>query len=323
MKSITQWIFIWACMAVSMAACNANSKASLKQVDALQPRTVRAPECGVESYNTRAEALCGVLAYNTIENPVCGVAEYNSGRGDVCGVEAWNSRHDCGVCGRPHPTAGCRQCANSAFGVASYNSCVNEQFGARRYNACSRPEFGVQQYNSCTRPEFGVAQYRECSLSKTTGELTEYLSATPEQIRLYSTQMTRWKGIYYSETGNELGLGCTIKRYTSDPLYQEIVIEIRQKFTAIFHHEPSPTKDYCSQTAAATGEVMPCDNADQSPKCVASKSYFEMHSDLLATKSNLALLRSEIVAASDASLQASIDKLSDITNAALALDSTP
>ncbi len=206
-------------------------------------QTARHQLCGVENYQARRDPICGADIYFSKESPVCPPARFNV-RADAnrCGTackmvqpKGRNGELITGPGGRIH-----RTCVGQ-----EPKSCEHPDFGVIAYQACRHPQHGVELYRECQHPEFGNAQYKSCSFYKTPEQVEAYIYETKSSLDTYASVLPIRQGELFSRLRNEKALACLIDKYSADPLYEQVAIDLNEKFFLIFGYERSDVQVSC------------------------------------------------------------------------------
>ncbi len=219
----------------------------------LELQTKRHPICGVEAYQTRRDPVCGIELYVSKESSFCSPSKFNS-RADAarCGTTCkWvtptgrNGELITGPGGRPQ-----RTCVGQVP-----KTCEHPDFGAVAYQTCRHPQHGVELYSECQSPQFGAAQYNLCSFYKTPEQVEAFISETKLSLDTYASILPVRQGELFSRLRNEKALACLIDKYSVDPLYEQVTIDLREKFFLIFGYERSDAQVSCRNVNVNDVEV--------------------------------------------------------------------
>ncbi len=157
----------------------------ISSIKPIEKKTGRFAECGVESYNIKADPLCSVKEYHLRSSAACqpivkddpqfGVKTFRESRGEPCGPEEFFEKPDesCGVDEATFWSDWNKSCPAGYASGSWYSALANTQTRVHSYSptdirvetrhlclrktpkTCARPEFGVKLYKSCRHPSFG------------------------------------------------------------------------------------------------------------------------------------------------------------------------
>jgi hypothetical protein len=301
------------CVAIFASACPP-SFASPRRVE----------ECGVERYAAKADPSCGVKSYRSARDKDCGVELYNTGFSTDCPGGSTQDIYEMGAVGncRPGYTKKLlRTEGNSDFErpfVIRIYGCVRpeiktacrlSEFGVERYNECRNPKFGIEEYNTCERPDFGVALYKECEIRKTRMELTTYIQNLDQNLDIMGVALLTNEANLLKSEGSEVGLACFIKRWNLDPLYTDLVTELKTQFLALFGVSYEPNNYDCSNQAQVNIPISSCDANDATAQCKALRAYKAARAYLETNKAEVAALIDDFVARSDSGFMQQLESL--------------
>jgi len=213
--------------------------ASASKAFALSLQTGRNPMCGVESYNSRADAQCGVASYREARSPDCGVEHYNTKFDMSC-----PGSHP--ATAPIPPVAICTEPSGDCGWFPEAASCEKPEFGVDSYKSCRTPGNGIEAYNSCSLPQFGVAAYKPCSFYMTPEQLDGYLTATESSFETYSVLLPGRQADLLSRTRAEDSFVCLARKYQILPGYESVVEDLSQKFFITFGYELKDSAAVCS-----------------------------------------------------------------------------
>ena len=125
-------------------------------------------------------------------------------------------------------------------------SCEKERLGVAQWRSCERAEFG-EFFRSCDDPT-RIATYNSCQLRKTAPETLAYIDATSSNINILSQQLATAQGNYILGSKQAKLASCLIARYETDILYEEIVQDLKNNFSAMFGLEYEPIQFDCEDT---------------------------------------------------------------------------
>lgn len=194
-------------------------------------------------------------------------------------------------------------------------TCAKPEFGVAEWKSCRSADHGVESYATCSKPEFGVASYRSCSFYKNPEEVAAFIQATNETIQTNLIIYPNRKADLFSRANEEGAFACLIRKYLVDPMYEDVVKDLREKFLTVFGYEEVDAVVDCAQTTTDPTNVsfviedLDCDNLDRSAlpalvkpeavsdgqfarfkqNCTLKKSY-EVLADWYVTKANEAAL---------------------------------
>ena len=310
-------------------------------------RSGRFPICGIESYKSRPDPVCGVQSYKSSRSAVCGVESYNE-RADlgcpgsipedvkeiVTSGSKTNSAERPAACPAGYAQIGenqhkkkdylsCRRgdCPfNEVEYVATWTrtcrreayaaSCRRPEFGVERYAECRHENHGVEAYKTCARSEFGVAAYKSCSYYMNADEMRRFLAERVPMVNFMAETLLSSRGNFYAEESDEVGLACTIKMFANDPLYQDIVQQLKTIFTTRFGLDVDARDDNCDEVVPEFAiEAMTCEPSDNSRRCRAWRSYTASKRWLTVTREDAANLAADIAARADTALRDELLKL--------------
>ncbi|WP_234996109.1 RICIN domain-containing protein [Pseudobacteriovorax antillogorgiicola] len=211
------------------------------------------PSCGVDSYKEGTGGACGVKSYKSMRVKACGVALYNEGTGGPCGYindvqktcKVKNLGGGCLIPGDEVINRRGKVCRHEDFGVQVYKRCRKAEFGVEEYKTCKSAVFGTN-WKSCRLAEFGVDSYNSCKIRKTQYELDVYLASTKPYIEVNAINMARSQQSYLFSAGQKQQLGCLIKRWEDDFLFEDVVLDMKNSFAATFGEEFDPNQFSCN-----------------------------------------------------------------------------
>jgi hypothetical protein len=289
----------------------------------------RVEECGIESYISRADPACGVANYISTRSPVCGIELYKEQAspecpGSVPQVGEWSN----GSCSfgynrteQSRQVSNADVCAEKDSGPCkpyrteylcvkpgSILTCRLPQFGIDLYKECRNPSHGVESYNTCTREEFGVAQYKECEVRKTRAELTSYIQSLEPNIDVMGVALIQNTGNLLKLSGNETALACYIKRWDSDPLYKDAIMELKTiQFPALFGVAYDPKNYDCSNPPPLNVSNQTC--SDATPRCKFQTAYNAALNFFEVNKAEVTALLDDILARTDSTYKSQLESL--------------
>lgn len=292
----------------------------------------RVAECGVERYKSQISPACGVEFYNIGRSPECGDEVYNVGPDMSCPgsqpevIERVKGRHS-GSCGQIKCSDGRRtvllSCTEpsppqplsvkplgSIAGPFEMNcirdavpaQCEMAQFGVALYKECRAQNHGIQSYNSCARAEFGVAEYHDCAIRKTTDELVEYLGDVEPHVDVYGYNLISSHGDFM-KVQSKPALGCFITKYSQDPLYSEIIKDLKFYFSSAYRElfdEKTFHTEYCQSLATSSQipniESSECAESSKEGVCFHVNAYRASKQWLRSNAEEVSLLQKDIAA---------------------------
>jgi hypothetical protein len=305
----------------------------------------RVEECGIESYISKADPACGVASYISARSGACGVDLYNEKKSLECEgshketpEREFNSYMSCPdgwtYLGSRYKTVPCDPHVQSTDPLvfASYplgnniiakfcNKTVSRchipeklllcrlpQFGVEKYIECRDPSHGVETYNTCSLPEFGVAKWNECEVRKTRAELTEYIQGVESNLDLMGKELIENSRNLLKLTGNEIGMACYIKRWESDPLYRDVIEELKTtQFPELFGVPYDPTKYDCSSPSELTLSTETC--SDSTLRCKFQTGYNAAFEFFKSNKTEVITLLDDLVARTDSTYKTKLEEL--------------
>ena len=201
-------------------------------------------ECGVESWESETSPLCGSV-YKTDSGAVCGektksrlIENHHPSLGVRCtkvasgfqGPTEYN--RDCTTQCRLFGDLRVQETDRSSFGPS-----LNISYNCIGYGRCQHESFGVAYDLSCAREEFGVKKYKTCPILKTTSELETFVTTTKALIPSHSILLAQFKSNFLFESKQQKLSTCFIERYSTDPLYEDIIVDLKATYSAIFGEE--------------------------------------------------------------------------------------
>lgn len=110
------------------------------------------------------------------------------------------------------------------------------------------------QFNGCelvftkvtASPSARVLAEREAEKARQRAVRTEYLRLTREQVELNSDQLVGQQSNLYFRTGQRIASACLIRRYETDPIYQDLIADLRNSYVATFGSDASVTAEECA-----------------------------------------------------------------------------
>ena len=293
------------------------------------PHSVASPrrveECGVERYIAKADPSCGVRSYLPARDPICGVEVYNTGFSTDCPggstQDVYELNSTVGNCRRGYTKKLLRTEVNHdherPITIRIYGcvrpeiktACRLSEFGVERYNECRNPKFGIEEYNTCERPDFGVALYKECEIRKTRLELATYIQNLDQNLDVMGVALLTNEANLLKSEGSEVGLACFINRWNLDPLYTDLVTELKIQFSALFGVNYNPNKYDCSNQAQVDIPATACDANDTTPRCRALRAYTAARTYLELNKAEVAALIDDFLARSDSGFKIQLENL--------------
>lgn len=332
------------------------------QTDQLKPLpllTDRASFCGVESYASKADPACGVALYREDRSAACGVQAYNARADMSCPGSITEHRYDATVgydsCNSKNPgePAGCnggyvdegigdttRSCRVGrpqdgnweTFVVARARHCHRPQyaatcrkpeFGVEAYNSCRHANHGVERYNTCALPQFGVATYKACSFYLKPEETSRFLTERTNSVAQNAMSLVNGRGIFATESQDEVALACLIKAYDGDPLYAEIVTDLKSKFVTTTGLIYDAVRYDCKYAQPASPiESYSCPDSSASNKCRAWRIWAWAKNWLEVTRQDASHVKGDVGARLDDSLRRSAEDLDAHTAGILAKDAS-
>lgn len=214
-------------------------------------------------------------------------------------------------------------------------SCTNIAFGVRGYETCRDPSHGIQSYQTCSREDFPIASYKSCSFYKTPEELTAYIQATSESVETYQLILPAREGELLSRLSSESAFACLIRKHEVEPMYDTVVIDLKEKFLLVFGYDVKDSITDCTDESIASKKIkfslagIDCDSiakdrvstlikpdavsdgvfARFKQNCTMKKSYDGLI-DWFDTKlAEVSLLKEDIVAKSDANAVLQLEEL--------------
>jgi hypothetical protein len=112
--------------------------------------------------------------------------------------------------------------------VAYKLTCARSEFLASCPNTSCQPK----KFISCEDPT--KIKYKSCQLFKTNAEISAYIDANAANIPLLSQQLAVAQGGYIFGSKQAKLASCLIKRHQNDPLYEDVVIDLKATYTAMF-----------------------------------------------------------------------------------------
>lgn len=288
----------------------------------------RVEECGIESYVSRADPACGVASYISTRSAACGVELHKEQQSKTCPnylsastgyfrdscpatYQATGSNRSvclerCDECNKP-------RCTNTAYEVECSRSeyipkCRLPAFGVEKYKQCVDPSHGVASYNTCARQEFGVASFNECDIRKTKAELVAYIQGLEPNIDVMGVALVQNTGNLLKLGGNETAMACYIKRWDSDPLYQDAIKELKTiQFPALFGVTYDSNNYDCSSPPPLSVPTESC--SDGTSRCKFQTAYNAALKFFETNKTEVAALLDDIVARTDSTYKTQLESL--------------
>jgi hypothetical protein len=327
--------------------------------DAIVPlpaRTEPNQMCGVESYRAIEDAACGVALYSVKESAACGVASYNQRTSMACpgSIPAGDanvvttggcSRGDApgpGGCPGGYGDRGVAQATTECSSHAGHGdpivrtvvtrqeracrrddapqTCRLPQFGVERFNACRHASHGVERYNTCALPQFGVAAYKSCTFYLTPEQAREYVKSHAQLVDYMGQQMLTGRGHFHAFKSDQNGLGCAIRKYGDDPLYADVVADLKTIFSVTFGVEYATAHLDCGGGGVVdidSVDASTCPDADVTNVCKAWRTYYGAKRWLTVTQTDAAHLLGDIGAMSAPDVRALVSGLNDSVTARL------
>lgn len=287
----------------------------------------RVQECGVESYVSKADPVCGVASYSLAHSPKCGVEKYNQKKSKDCpgyisGETVVYNPNTCPagyqfVENKRVPRACSSESNNHLFNCYDLmavctraevvRTCRLDKFGVESYNACRDPANGIESYQTCARPEFGVATFNECEIRKTEAELVAYIQNIDPNIDVMGASLLRNAASLLQLDGNETALACYIKRWDSDPLYSDVIGDLKAQFPALFGVAYDPSSYDCSGQQTLSLPTDTC--SDTTPRCKFQTAYKASLDFLESNKAEVAALMDDVVARSNGTYKTQLESL--------------
>ena len=87
------------------------------------------------------------------------------------------------------------------------------------------------------KAEFGVEEYNTCAIRKTKFELSVFLESIKPYIKRNTIEMSKAQINYLFNSGLKEQTSCLIKRWSDDPLYEDVVSDMKNTFSASFGDE--------------------------------------------------------------------------------------
>jgi len=188
-------------------------------------------------------------------------------------------------------------------------TCRLPQFGIDRYKNCRHESHGVESYKSCARAEFGVKRYKQREYYLDEDEVERHITTTRTMLDFMATTLVTHMGNFYFMVGDEIGLGCTIKRLGRDPLYEDITGELEQYYATRFANRDPHSLD-CTQSAPDVDiNTYQCAEDDSGSICNTLRQYLETKAWFVAKKQDVINLRADYVARQDARIRGLLDQL--------------
>lgn len=298
------------------------------------------PACGEPTYNSARSAVCGVELYKQIKSKACPGYIGPDRRETVdalCpkGYKETDVREQketqCVYYPNPSssyflisysPQALLAQAGGSRGGCSTtttrYRTCVRPEAiqtcrlqdpgNVERYNVCRNLAHGIESYQTCERPEFGVAAYKECEIRKTKTELIAYISNLEPNIDVMGVALVQNAGNIWKLSGNEIALACYIKRWDSDPLYKDVLDDLKTvQFPALFGVAYNPNNYDCSNPPPLNVATESC--SDGTPRCKFQTAYNAALKFFETNKAEVAALLDDIVARTDSTYKSQLESL--------------
>ena len=110
------------------------------------------------------------------------------------------------------------------------------------------------QFNDCqliftaltTRPSDRMVTQWEGEKAAKRAVRAEYLRLTKEQVKLNTSQLAGQQGNLYFRTGQKIASACLIGRYESEPLYSDVIADLKNNYIASFGEDFSVTPEQCA-----------------------------------------------------------------------------
>lgn len=279
---------------------NCKSTQTEDSLSEIEKQNARDELCGVELYKEREDRICGEI-YVRKPTSVCGVGlwksckskrckdsveydEYRVNHQDKKGLgckDGYDLRNVEAVYQTITAKGGPEKGESSRVRVGYSGMCVQDEdlkscrkdfCGVEAYKKCRHRSHGLEGYGKCRRANFGVEKYKECEFYKNPEQALVFAERIRSDMPMMATHLFIHKGNYYAHTRNYLALVCHIKRYDGDPLYPEVIQDLKLKFQAIYGKPYSPNLEECEGKTEDISKIE-CEADDNSPRCQSAFGY--------------------------------------------------
>ena len=193
-------------------------------------------DCG-EIYHERTSSICG-FKYHNKKTAACGeISRTKYSNAIPNGVHCDRVTKDLlivpGISTQTYTCFVYNSCEHASHGTYDL-PCRHESFGVETYESCPHSSYGVDIWKSCRHESFGVEEYATCEMYKTPEQLEIYISETLNSIDLYLALLPERKSLLLSSLKQRKELWCLGDRYSDNPLYDEVVEDIKDVFFNTF-----------------------------------------------------------------------------------------
>lgn len=305
--------------AMLMASCAFSLFVSIPEASAR-----RVEECGVEYYDYQRASSCPAESFFVARTQACGVEQFNAKRDKSCpgylsrDVTTRSGRGSaavscpsgyretgrsqsggCAECNKPqnHPVTTTVTCERAEF----VPTCRLQAFGVESFKSCRHSSHGVEVYTACVQ----LPIFNDCAILKTRTELDAFLQEKERSIPVTGRLLVSNQGLVASLSGNADALACLIKTWESDPLYTDIVDQLRGNFQNLTGRGYTP--DSCTGQSNPTFSCAP---GDTSEICRAQFAVADARSYFLEVSGEVAALRDDVVPRNESRYRDALDALS-------------
>lgn len=312
----------------------------------LTAKTERQPFCGVESYKSREDAACGISSYREQRSAACGIESYNSRADMSCPGSITAASQDVtsgsGTCNTRNPSApaGCpagfqdagvsdstqscktragdewvwetvvtkrtRHCARAQYAA----TCSKPEFGVAAYRSCRDASHGVERYKTCALAQFGVEQYKSCKFYMDPSKVDVFVSERTNTLPQQSVALANGRGVFMTALNDEVGMACTIKAYEKDPLYDDVVTGLKNRFvTSTGLVYDGSRYDCVNQHPSEAIESFSCADSDTGQKCRGWRIWAWAMNYVEITRQDATNLLTDLAAQQSPTIKDLIDKL--------------